>query len=324
MGASLPHIPNRKDKNFMAGPSGKEESQDDFRIFDRGLLKKRRDRAAAGFAAFDFLAAHVADGLADRLRDVNRRFTLAADLGTHAGGLAERIRATADHVVRTDLGAAFLKGQPGLRVVADEELLPFADGAFDLITSCLSLHWVNDLPGALVQVRRALKPDGLFLAAMLGGQTLRELRDSLAAAEAEVTGGLSPRVSPFADVRDVGDLLARAGFAMPVGDSEVVTVTYENLFRLMRDLRGMGETNLLLKRRRQPPPRALFLRAAEIYADRHGLADGRIPATFEVVYLTGWAPSPDQPKPKRPGSATHRLADALGAAEHQVKGTKGA
>jgi SAM-dependent methyltransferase len=307
----------------MAGSSGKEESQVDFRIFDRELLKKRRNRAAGGFAAFDFMAAHVADGLADRLRDVNRRFALAADLGAHAGGLAERLGTMVDQVVRTDLGAAFLKGQPGPRVVADEEMLPFAEGAFELITSCLSLHWVNDLPGALVQARRALKPDGLFLAAMLGGQSLTELRDSLAAAEAEVTGGLSPRVSPFADVRDVGDLMARAGFAMPVGDSEVLTVTYENLFRLMRDLRGMGETNLLLKRRKQPPPRALFLRAAEIYAERFGMADGRIHATFEVVYLTGWAPSPDQPKPKRPGSATHRLADALGAAEHQVKGTKG-
>lgn len=307
----------------MAARKPQADSESDFHIFDRDLLRQRRERAAAGFAAFDFLVRHVADGLADRLRDVNRRFPLALDLGAHAGGLAERLRPLADQVVRTDLSAGFLKRQPAPRLVADEELLPFTDGAFDLIASCLSLHWVNDLPGALVQARRALKPDGLFLAAMLGGQTLRELRDSLAAAEAELTSGLSPRVSPFADVRDVGDLLARAGFAMPVGDSEVLTVTYENLFRLMRDLRGMGETNLLFKRRRQPPPRALFPRAAQIYAERFGLADGRIPATFEVVYLTGWAPSPDQPRPKRPGSATHRLADALGATEHRVKGTKG-
>jgi len=308
----------------MAAPKAQAESGDDFRIFDRMLLRKRRDRAAGGFAAFDFLVAHVADGLADRLKDVNRRFSLALDLGAHSGGLAGHIADMVDRpVVRTDLSARFLREQPGPCVAADEEVLPFRDAAFDLIVSCLSLHWVNDLPGALVQARRALKPDGLFLAAMLGGQTLRELRDSLAAAEAEVTGGLSPRVSPFADVRDVGDLMARAGFAMPVGDSEVLTVTYENMFRLMRDLRGMGETNTILKRRKVPPPRSLFLRAAQIYAERHGGPDGRIPATFEVVYLTGWAPAPDQPKPKRPGSATHRLADALGAKEHQVKGTKG-
>ena len=193
--------------------------------------------------------------------------------------------------------------------------LPFDSNTFDLVYSNLDLHWVNDLPGALLQIRRALRPDGLFLAAMLGGATLNELRAVLTEAEDEIAGGAGPRVSPFAELRDAGGLLQRAGFALPVADADEITVTYDNLFRLMADLRGMAETNAVRQRRKAPDPRALFLRAAELYAERHAGPDGRIPATFEVIYLHGWAPHESQPRALRPGAATARLADALDATE---------
>jgi len=203
----------------------------------------------------------------------------------------------------------------GLSVAADEELLPFADGAFDLIISNLSLHWVNDLPGALIQARRALKPDGLFLAAMLGGHTLTELRQSLMEAETKVEGGFSPRVSPFVDVRDGGDLLQRAGFALPVADADVISVSYTDPFRLLADLRGMGAANAVFERRKGATRRATLMAAAEAYRNNFGGPDGRLPATFEVIYLTAWAPHPSQQKPLRPGSARSRLSDALDTTE---------
>jgi SAM-dependent methyltransferase len=183
------------------------------------------------------------------------------------------------------------------------------------VLSNLSLHWVNDLPGALLQARRCLKPDGLFLCAMLGGDTLFELRDCLMAAEIELRDGASPRLSPFAQVRDAGALLQRAGFALPVTDSDTIAVTYQDAFRLMADWRGMGEAGAALTRPRGFTPRALFLRAAELYQERHGGADGRIAATFEVIYLHGWSPHISQPQPLRPGSAETRLADALDTTE---------
>jgi SAM-dependent methyltransferase len=201
-------------------------------------------------------------------------------------------------------------GPARLVTVADEEFLPFADGSFDLIVSCLSLHWTNDLPGALVQARRALKPDGLFLAAILGGETLGELRRALIEAEVAETGGAGPRVSPFADVRDAGALLQRAGFALPVVDADTITVSYENALDLMRDLRGMGEANAIAERRKDFTRRSTLLRAAAIYEDMFADA-GRMPATFQVVNLTAWAPHASQPKALKPGSAAHRLADAL-------------
>lgn len=273
---------------FMTASKPPNQSAEDFRIFDRTLLRQRRARAAAGFADFDFLLAHVADGMVERLSETERKFDRALDMGTHSGVLAEHMAGVVTSpIIRSDISATFLHGQPN-SVVLDEEVLPFADASFDLIASCLSLHWVNDLPGVLVQAARALAPDGLFLAAMLGGQTLCELRDVLGSAEAELTGGISPRVAPFADVRDVGDLLTRAGFTRPVGDNETLTITYDNMFKLMADLRGMGETNMLLARNKATPPKALFPRAAALYAERNGMDDGRIPATFEVVYLTGW------------------------------------
>ena len=193
--------------------------------------------------------------------------------------------------------------------------LPFAPASFDAVVSALSLHWVNDLPGALVQARQCLKPDGLFLGAMLGGETLHELRAVLTEAESDVLGGAGPRVSPFAELQDAAGLMQRAGFALPVVDSDLLTVTYENAFLLMRELRGMGEGNAVAARRKSATPKSVFLRAAEIYQQRHSTPDGRIAASFQILYLTGWAPHASQQKPLRPGSAAHRLADALEATE---------
>jgi SAM-dependent methyltransferase len=200
-------------------------------------------------------------------------------------------------------------------VAADEEMLPFRHGSLDLVVSALALQFVNDLPGVLVQIRRALKPDGLFLAALAGGDTLSELRQSFAAAESELEGGVSPRVAPFADLRDLGALLQRAGFALPVTDTDRLTVRYDSVFALMRDLRAMGATNTLIDRRRAPLRRATLMRMAEIYAERFADGDGRVRATFEIVWVSGWAPHPDQQQALRPGSARARLADALGTRE---------
>jgi len=282
-------------------------------VFDRASVRLHRDRAAAGLDGFGFLFDEVADRLADRLDDVTRTFPLAADLGGRTGALARILtrRKGIGSVVTCDLSLEMAARAPAPAVVCDEEWLPFAPASLDLIVSNLSLHWVNDLPGLLVQARRALKPDGLFLAALLGGGTLRELRDALAEAEIEIEGGLSPRVSPFADVRDCGALLQRAGFALPVVDSDTLTVSYETPLALMRDLRGMGETNAVIERRKTVSRRATLLDAVRRYAEAHADAEGRVPATFQVIWLTAWAPSADQPKPLKPGSAAMRLADAL-------------
>lgn len=207
---------------------------------------------------------------------------------------------------------------PGPGVVCDEDFLPFASGAFDLVISALSLQWVNDLPGALVQVRQSLKPDGLFLGAVLGGETLRELADAFMASEVETVGGASPRVGPFADVRSLGALLQRAGLALPVADADRLTVNYETPFALMDDLRAMGATNVLADRSRTPLRRSILMRMAEIYVERNADERGRVPATFDIVTLTGWAPDDSQPKPLRPGTATTRLADVLGVREQST------
>jgi SAM-dependent methyltransferase len=199
--------------------------------------------------------------------------------------------------------------------VADDETLDLAPGAHDLVIHALCLHWANDPVGQLVQCRRALRPDGFLLATLFGGETLADLRRALAEAEARLAGGLSPRVAPMAEIRDLGALLQRAGFAMPVADAERLTVTYATPLHLMRELRAMGETNILSARRRQPLRRATLTRACEIYASHFATAEGRVRATFEIVFLTGWAPAPDQPQPLRPGSANARLADALGVPE---------
>ena len=291
-----------------------------FEIFDRRLVRQRRDQRAAAFGGFDFLKAEVAVRMADRLLDISRQFPAALDLGCHTGALGGLLAARPDVqlLVSTDLSARMAAQAPGLRVAADEELLPFAEESFNLAVSALSLHWVNDLPGALIQVNRALKPDGLFLGAMLGGDTLTELRHAMMQAELAVEPGVAPRVSPFADIRDAGGLLQRAGFALPVADVERITVDYADAFKLMRDLQGMAETNAVLARHKAPLKRRTLVAAMEAYHDLYGRPDGRIPATFDIVYLTGWAPHESQQKPLAPGSAKMRLAQALGTTEQST------
>ncbi len=289
-------------------------------VFDRRLVRARRERAAPGLAAHDFLLGEVGERLADRLADFAHTFPVALDLGCHSGELGRLLgeRGGVRSLVQADLSLAMARRAGALAVVCDEEFLPFADGRFDLIISLLNLHWVNDLPGALIQINRALKADGLFLAALFGGGTLGELRGALLQAELEIEGGASPRVAPFADLTDLGGLLQRAGFALPVVDSDVLTVRDCDPFDLMRELRGMGETNPMLQRLSRPTRRATIERAVEIYRQRHGGADGRVPATFQVLYMTGRHPDPRQQRALRPGSAGARLGDALGAAEHSA------
>jgi SAM-dependent methyltransferase len=268
-------------------------------IFDRALLRARRARAAA-LGPATFLIDRVADELGERLSAVLRRFEHAVDLGTPTDAVR---RALADKV--GDVVA----------VAADDEVLALREASLVLVVSGLALQFINDLPGVLAQIRRALKPDGLFLAALVGGESLNELRTAFAAAEAEVEGGVSPRVAPFADLRDLGALLQRAGFALPVTDVDRLTVRYATPLALMRDLRRMGATNALVERRRKPLRRATLRRMMEIYAERFAGPDGRLSATFEIVWLSGWAPDPGQQKPLTPGSAKTRLADALGTKE---------
>jgi len=294
-------------------------------LFDRTLFKSRRLRALTGAKpGADFLLETVTADLQDRLHLINRRFETAVDLGGHTGRTAEAIRATgkADEILRADLFFAD-PALPAPDLICDDALLPFRDQSLDLIVSALTLQFVNDLPGSLVQIRRALKPDGLFLATLAGAGTLSELRDSLTRAELEIRGGADARVLPFADTRDLGSLLQRAGFALPVTDVDTFTVRYDTLFGLMADLRAMGATSILKDRSRQPLSRKVFLRAAELYAENHADADGRIRATFSFVTLSGWAPHESQQKPLRPGSAKTRLADALGVAETVLKDDKG-
>lgn len=292
------------------------------RPFDRMAVRAHRDRAAGGLAKHDFLLREVGQRLAERLDDIRRDFPRVLDLGSHHGVMADLLgdKAGTELLVQTDISpvmTAHGSAQTGsaLHLAADEEALPFAPGSFDLALSNLSLHWVNDLPGALLQLRHALKPDGLLLASMLGGETLFELRQCLMEAELAVEGGISPRISPFAEVRDMGNLLTRAGFALPVADADTITVTYDNALALMRDLRGMGESNAIAERRKSLSRRTTLLEAASLYDRKFAGADGRIGATFQVIYLSGWAPHPSQQKPLRPGSAAQRLADALGTDE---------
>ncbi|MEJ2624520.1 MAG: methyltransferase domain-containing protein [Pseudolabrys sp.] len=283
-------------------------------IFDRNLLRMRQRRARA-LGAETFLLDRVAEDLGERLSAVTREFDRAVDLGTPTDAVRRALVASGK--VGTVIAAASVGECETIlpRVSADEEALPFANGSLDLIVSALALQLVNDLPGTLIQARRALKPDGLLLAALVGGDSLTELREAFAVAESEVEGGVSPRVSPFADVRELGGLLQRAGFALPVADSDRLTVRYDSVMALMHDLRRMGATNVLNERRRAPLKRATLRRLAEIYAERFADTDGRLRATFEIVWLSGWAPHESQQKPLKPGAAAHRLADALGTQE---------
>lgn len=266
-------------------------------LFDRTLLHARQQRAQKQ-GAVTFLLDRVAEDMFDRLAAVMREFQAPADLWTPGDGLAA-LRTRLPSIECIELDAVGL------------ETLPFAPESFDLVVSALALQFVNDLPGVLAQIRRALKPDGLLLAAMIGGDSLTELRQAFAAAEAECEGGVSPRVAPFADLRDIGALLQRAGFALPVTDVDRVVVRYGNAFALMQDLRRMGASNVLIERRRMPPRRATLLRMAEIYAERFADADGRIRATFDIIWLSGWAPHASQQQPLKPGSAKASLAEAV-------------
>ncbi|MBI3445282.1 MAG: methyltransferase domain-containing protein [Magnetospirillum sp.] len=284
------------------------------RIFDRALVRKHRDRAAPDFVSHDFLVREVAERLADRLDDIKRQFPVALDLGCHTGEMADAIkgRGGIETLVQCDLSPAMAtraaaNGHPTL--VADEEWLPFAAHSFDLVISGLSLHWVNDLPGTLLQIRRVLKPDGLFLGALFGAGTLAELRKALTDAELAEEGGISPRIAPFADVKDLGALLQRAGFALPVADTDTISVTYADPMRLMADLRGMGESNAVAGQRKSLTRRATLLHAVAAYQDQFAGPDGRLPATFQVMTMTGWAPHPCAAAPAPQGCAVPGLAD---------------
>ncbi len=264
-------------------------------LFDRTLHRKRLDRAAPAYANADFLQRRAAYDVAGRLDPILRSFPLAVDLSARAGAFAEALAEEApgkvELLIEADLSHRMLSGRGGPRLVADEERLPFADACLDLAVSTLGLHWTNDVVGALIQIRRALKPDGLFIGAFLGGTTLTELRQSLVAAESEILGGAGSRVSPFADAQDAANLLQRAGFVQAVSDVDTVTVRYEHPLKLIADLRQMGETNALADRHPKPLTRTLLTRTFELYAERFGGDDGRIPATFEILTVTGWAPA---------------------------------
>jgi SAM-dependent methyltransferase len=293
------------------------------RLFDRPLHRHRLDRAASRFASANFLKTRAAQDMVERLEAILRSFPLCVDLGARDGSFAAALaqseaRERVGTVIETDFSLPMLRGRGGPRVQLDEELLPFKPESLDLVVSSLALHWVNDLPGTLIQIRQALKPDGLFLGAIFGGSTLTELRQSLTLAEAEMTDGAGLRIAPFADTYDGAGLLQRAGFALPVADVDRVVVRYTSPLKLIADLRAMGETNALVDRAKRPISRAVLARACELYVERFADPDGRVRATFDIVTLTGWAPHPDQQQPLKPGSAKMRLADALGAKEQSA------
>jgi len=283
-------------------------------VFDRRLLRQRRDRAARNIGQHDFLFEDVADRLSERLDLVKKEFPVVVALGNSLESRLHRRAGTAQ-VISMDNSFEMARQIGGSAIVADEEFFPFQTASLDAVVSNLNLHWVNDLPGALVQIKQALKPDGLFLAALLGGESLRELRQCLMEAELAVTGGASPRVSPFADAQAIGALMQRAGFALPVVDSDIITVHYSHPLKLMQDLRGMGASNATLNRSMKPTRRSVLLEASRLYHEKFADAEGRVPATFQVIYIIGWAPHASQQKPLQPGSAKNKLADALKVAE---------
>ncbi|MEP3247099.1 MAG: methyltransferase domain-containing protein [Sneathiella sp.] len=284
-------------------------------LFDREIVHAHRRRAALGdWSKYGFLFDEISDRLAERAQDVARKFDRVLDLGCHSGAFARHLGNYTDAgtVISADLSADMLEtGDLKNAVVADEEFLPFAPASFDMIGSVLSLHWTNDLPGALIQIFRSLKPDGLFLGALFGIDSLSELKTCLTQAELEVCGGISPRISPFTDVRDAGALLQRAGFALPVSDVETITLKYRTAFDLMKELRFMGEGNALIDRQKSFTGRAVLMRAAELYAEQFADAEGLISASFQIIYLTGWSPHENQQKPLKPGSGQTSLTDLL-------------
>lgn len=317
------------------------------KVFDRATKRQQRDRAAAADpeGRYDYLREHIAAALVDRIEDISREFPRALDLGAHAGHLYRAISAQAglsgkggvggiEHLTQCDISEqALLRGVRGVRdfrearrgaevgdatgvdvgtthVLVDEEFLPFPPGSFDLVLSNLALHWVNDLPQALLQIKQTLKPDGAFIAAILGGSTLTELRRCLLLAEQEREGGQSIHTSPSAHVSDCGSLLQSAGFSLPTIDQDVVRVAYPNAFALMEDLQGMGESNAA-SNRRDRVSRETLLAGAAAYQALHGEADGTIEATFQIIYMIGWAPHESQPKAKRRGSGQAVIGDVM-------------
>jgi SAM-dependent methyltransferase len=294
-------------------------------LFDRKVLRDRRARFAHEIEAREFLLAHVAREIAERVELMLRPFPLALDLGAHRGLLGRKVAQlpSVGEMIYAESAFAFAALCPRPSLVCDEDLLPFKELSLNLIVSGLALHRVNDLPGALIQIRRALVPDGLFIAALLGAGALVELRQALIEAEAETQGGASPRVAPFGDVREYGALLQRAGFALPVADAETLTVVYADPRDLMREVRALGGGNVLLARSKRPLSRRTLERAEGIYRERHSTPEGKVTATFEFVFMSGWAPDASQQKPLKPGSAARRLADALGTSE-QSAGDKAA
>lgn len=285
------------------------------KLFDRDLLRQRRERVQEEMAGVDFLLERAALEVDERLDLVLRDFPVVLDLGAGHGLMASRLTARSDVelVIAADHSAALLQGLSGVKkMICDEEALPICEASVNLVTSILSLHFVNDLPGALIQIRRALKPDGLFMAALPGGQTLIELRTAFMMAEEEILGGVSPRVAPMADVKDYGALLQRAGFSLPVVDSDIVNVTYESPLKLMQELRLMGAGNVLTDRLKKPMSRRLLQRVIEIYHEEFSV-DGRINATFEIIHMSGWSPHESQQQPLAPGSAQTSLSAALGS-----------
>lgn len=293
---------------------------EDQELFDRSLLRRRRARFAGETAEHEFLLSHVAAEIAERIGAILRDFPLALDLGAYHGLLGRAVAAlpSVGDMIYAESVPSLATRCPRPAVVCDEERLPFKEMSLSLVVSGLALHRVNDLPGALIQIRRSLRPDGLFMGAALGGRSLQELRQVLIEAEAELHGGASPRVAPFADVREYGALLQRAGFALPVTDAELFNVTYPSPRALMREIRALGGGNVMAARRKAPLPRGTLERAEEIYRMRHSTPTGKIAASFEIVYLTGWAPDASQQKPLAPGSAKARLADALHTTEHSA------
>ncbi|MEZ5999372.1 methyltransferase domain-containing protein [Hyphomonas sp.] len=286
------------------------------RLFDRARVARNRDRAASRYADYAFLKERVSRDIADRVQDTPRTFERALDLGCHDGRLARILSGTGrvSSVAASDLSPAMVDAARAAGTEAhmlDEETPDLSSGGYDLIVSALSLHWVNDLPGTLVRLRQGLKPDGLFLGALFGAGTLAELRECLMEAETEISGGVSPRLSPLPGLKDMADLMQRAGFALPVADRDTVVVRYRDPARLLTDLKGMGEQTALAPGMIRPLPRAVLSRALDLYRERHAEPDGRVRASFEIVHVSGWAPGPGQPKPLRPGSATASLADAV-------------
>ncbi len=288
-------------------------------LFDQVLLRQRLSRAIKTGPA-DFLLERVAADLGERLQALVRRFDTVADLGTPGPHGAQELARSgrAQTILRVAPVEEAIGTGPWTGLVGDAGLIPFAPASLDAVVSLLALQTVDDLPGTFAQIRRALKPDGLFMACLLGGQTLIELRDAFTRAESEMDGGISPRVAPFADLRDLGGLLQRAGFALPVADSEMITVRYGNPLSLLQDLRAMGATNMLRERRKTPLKRATLMRALDLYQEQYADPDGRVRASFECLWISGWTPHSSQQKPLQPGTAKARLADALRVPEQKL------